>query len=325
VLKPFALIAALCLSCPALAAPAQGGDKSLLALQAMDRRVATIGHRLARANVDICSRTMPLSGLLVHSIDQFSDAAQPIAASTFGLAEEPALVVVVPGSAAARAGLQEGDRIVSIGGQTVPRAVRGKVGTYARIRQIEEHLLTRLEAGPVPIEYVRGGERRSAVLAPEMGCLSRVQIQSSPKLNARADGTYAQLTTGIVGFTRSDDELALVIAHEMAHNILSHKVRLKAQKVSRGLLQSFDGSAEKIKATEAEADYLALYLLARAGFDINAAPGFWQRYSPHGLTQMLSGGTHPGRASRTAAAQKTIQEIALKRQQAVPLIPTFAN
>lgn len=287
----------------------------------MDRSVAAIAYQLARANADICTLTMPLSGLLVHSADQYSESARPIAAATFGLAEEPRLSVVVPGSAAARAGLQEGDRIVSIGGQPVPPAVRGKKGTYARVRQIEEHLLARLAAGPVPVEYARGDAKFSTVLEPETGCLSRVQILTSSKLNAKADGTYAQLTTGIVGFTRSNDELALVIAHEMAHNILSHKVRLKAQNVSRGLLKTIDGSAGKIKATEAEADYLALYLLARAGFDVNAAPAFWQRYGPHGLLEIFSEGTHPGRASRIKAARATIEEIALKRRQGAPLVP----
>lgn len=296
-------------------------DQSLLALQSMDQRVAMIGHRLARANTDICARTMPLSGMLVHGLDQYSAAARPVAASTFGIAGEPAVLVVVPGSAAARAGLQVGDGILSIAGKTFPLEKAGKKASYKRVREVEEFLLARLAAGPVPVEFVRGGVRHQATLQPEPGCLSRVQLVPSAKLNASADGTYAQLTSGIVEFARTDDELALVIAHEMAHNILGHRLKLNEQKISRGLLKSLDGSAGKIRKTEAEADYLALYLLARAGYDIDAAPGFWQRYGPSAFFEIFSDGTHPGRASRIAATQATIREIRLKQQQGAPLTP----
>lgn len=287
----------------------------------MDQRVATIGHRLARANIDICARTMPLSGMLVHGLDQYSAAARPIAASTFGIGGEPAILVVVPGSAAARAGLQVGDGILSIAGKTFPLGKAKKKASYERVQEVEEFLLSSLTAGPVPIEFVRGGMRHTATLQPEPGCVSRVQLVPSAKLNASADGTYAQLTSAIVEFARSDDELALVIAHEMAHNILGHRAKLDEQKISRGLLKSLDGSAGKIRKTEAEADYLALYLLARAGFDIDAAPGFWQRYGPSKLFEIFSDGTHPGRASRIAATRATIQEIKLKQQQGAALTP----
>jgi hypothetical protein len=296
-------------------------DPSLLALQAMDLRVAAIGHRIARANVAICPRTMPLSGILVHSIDQYSVAARPAAAATFGLGTEPMLLAVVPGSAAARAGLQAGDEIVSIAGRSFPATGKGRKGNYTRVARVEEALLEGLAKGPVEIDYVRGTERRKAMIERELGCLSRVQLIPSSRLNAGADGTYAQLTSGIVDFTRSDDELALVLAHEMAHNIWGHRVRLDGQKVSRGLLKTFDGSAGKIKATEIEADYLALYLLAGAGFDLDAAPAFWDRYGRKMGFGIFSDGTHPGRSSRVTAAERTIQEIRLKQRTGGPVTP----
>jgi len=186
---------------------------------------------------------------------------------------------------------------------------------------VEDHLLASLAAGPVSVETIRDGRRRSAMLEPEPGCLSRVQIVPSRQRKASADGTYAKISRGIIEFIRSEDELALVVAHEMAHNILGHRVRLKGQKVSRGLLKTFDGSAGKIKVTEEEADYLALYLIARAGFDVNAAPGFWKRFAPGGVLEIFSDGTHPARGSRVAAAERAIGEIRLKQQQGRPLTP----
>lgn len=293
----------------------------LLALQRMDGRVAAVGHRLARANPEICARTMPLSGMLVHSLDQYGARDRPDAAAVFGLGHEPAVLAVVAGSAADRAGLRPGDAIISIAGRPFPPGKARNKASYKRVQALEEFLLSSLSAGSVPVELRRDGRPVSATITPEPGCASRVRLIPSEKLNAGADGTYVRLTSGLVEFTRSDDELALVIAHEMAHNLLSHRARLDARNVSRGLLKSLDGSAGKIKATEIEADYLALYLLARAGFDLDAAPGFWQRFGPGGLLEIFSDGTHPGRASRIAATERTIAEIRLKQQQGLPLTP----
>ena len=133
--KRLVLIAAL--TAPLAAAPAQASP-ALIALQEMDQRVATIGHRLARANLDLCgARTMPLSGLLVHAIEQYGEDARAGATASFGLGAEPSVLAVVPGSAAARAGLQPGDAILSIGGgrfppPATPRSNRGLVRARPR-------------------------------------------------------------------------------------------------------------------------------------------------------------------------------------------------
>ena len=89
------------------------------------------------------------------------------------------------------------------------------------------------------------------------------------------------------------------------------------------MLRALDGSAAKIRQTEMEADYLALYMLARARFDVAAAPMFWQRSGPSGFFETFSDGTHPGRASRIAATARTIEEIRAKQRQGAPLMPNL--
>jgi hypothetical protein len=314
-LLPFALLA---LAAPAAAAPQAGAP--LLALQAMDQRVAAIGHRIAIANRDICPKMEPVPGFAVHALDQYDRKVRAIAAATFGFADMPVVLLVAPGSAADRAGLKVGDGISAMAGQSLA-APPSKKRSYARVKAFEERLESLLAQGPVSLEVVRAGQALTITVQPETGCASRVQLIPARRLNAAADGTYAQLTTGIVDFAKSDDELALVIAHEMAHNILDHRARLDAQNVSRGLLKSFDGSAGKIKVTEEEADYLALYLIARAGFDIGAAPGFWDRYGRTMGPSFLSDGTHPGRGARMKAAKAAIAEIQAKQAAGQPLVP----
>lgn len=317
--KRLAFLAFLALAMPASAEPLH----PLAALQAMDGRVAAIGHRLALANRDICPRTMPLSGLLVHALEQYGRDMQPAAAALFGLTEEPAILAVVPGSAAARAGLQPGDAIAAIAGQAMPSPA-SQAHSYKRVRLVEEALLSALHHGPARIDYERDGAARSTVLERELGCVSRVQLIPSSRLNASADGTYAQVTSGIVEFANNEDELALVIAHEMAHNILEHRIRLDQQKVSRGIFAAIDGSAPKIKATEVEADRYALYLLANAGYDIDAAPAFWDRYGRKMGFGIFSDGTHPGRSSRVADAEATIGEIRQRQRPGETVAPALA-
>lgn len=316
--KFLSLLALLALGSPA-AAQAQNGAP-LLALQAMDQRVAGIAHRIAIANRDICPRIEPIAGFAVHTLDQYKRKNRDAVARTFGFRDAPLVLLVAPDSAAARAGLKAGDHIISLNGAPLAAEPVRKT-SYARTRVFEEILEAALAAGPIEIAYRRDGTDRRAMLTPEPGCVSRVQIIPSRRLNAAADGTYAQLTTGIVAFTADDDELALVVAHEMAHNILGHRAALDAQNVSRGLLKVIDGSAGKIKVTEEEADYLALYLMARAGFDIAAAPRFWDRYGRAMGPSFLSDGTHPGRGARMRAAEAAIEEIRAKQAAGLDLLP----
>ncbi|WP_106640350.1 M48 family metallopeptidase [Allosphingosinicella vermicomposti] len=305
----------------ALAAPVEAQPGApLLALQAMDQRVATIGHRIAIANREICPKVEPVPGFSVHVLDQYDRKARKIVAATFGFTDTPVILLVAPGSAAERAGLKVGDQIAAMGGQSLAAPPSKKRG-YARVKAFEERLESLLAAGPVALTIVRGGQSEPVTLEPETGCASRVQLIPARRLNAAADGTYAQLTTGIVEFTKNDDELAIIVAHEMAHNILDHRARLDAQNVSRGLLKVIDGSAGKIKVTEEEADYLALYLMARAGFDIGAAPGFWDRYGRAMGPGFLSDGTHPGRGARMKGARAAIVEIQAKQAAGLPLTP----
>ena len=55
----------------------------------------------------------------------------------------------------------------------------------------------------------------------------------------------------------SDDALAFLVAHELAHNILKHRLRREGPR----------GERPSSKDVEREADRLAPWLMARAGFD----------------------------------------------------------
>ncbi len=71
----------------------------------------------------------------------------------------------------------------------------------------------------------------------------------------------------------SDEEIAVVVAHELAHNILHHRARLDAAGVSRGLVAEFGRNA---RLTREQAMHLATYALKQ-----NADGGYSWKFDPY--------------------------------------------
>jgi hypothetical protein len=113
------------------------------------------------------------------------------------------------------------------------------------------------------------------------------------------------------------------MAHELSHNILKHKAQLDAAHVKRGLFASFGKSAAAVRKTEEEADVYALYLMARAGYDISKAPAFWARFGATSGAGVFSDSTHLRTKARVALTEATLAEISQKLARCAPLVPAF--
>ncbi|ODU22729.1 MAG: hypothetical protein ABS87_00735 [Sphingomonas sp. SCN 67-18] len=307
-----ALLAATPLSVSAAPVPANDAQRGLAALQAMDARVAAVGERLAVRGAPLCGDRQMRSGLLVHGLAQYAPAARADAAALFGLGDAPAVLAVVPGSGADRAGLQAGDAIIAVEGDDVATATAPQgAARFDAVQRVEDRIEAGLADGALSLTIRRDGRERAVRVTGDEGCASRFQMIPATRLNASA-GPYVSVTSAIVEFVASDDELALVLAHELSHNILKHGARLDRQGTSRGLLRAFGKNPGRIRATEDEADRMALYLMARAGYDIAVAPAFWDRFGRRTGFGMFSDRTHSGRRDRMALA---VREIALIRAQ----------
>jgi len=173
--------------------------------------------------------------------------------------------------------------------------------------------------GVAELELLRDGHPLTLRVQAEEGCATRFQLIPGSGLDARADGRYVQITTRLAEYVADDQELAAVLAHEFAHNVLAHKARLDAAGVARGFRANFGRNARLIRETEVEADRLSVYLLDRAGYDPDAAVRFWTRFRGHGLN-FLGSATHgsPGRRLALLRAEKD----AIRRARAAGLVPT---
>ena len=253
--------------------PANANQVVLGQLRAYDERVGDIGYALARGGIALCPATVvPLPGFRVHTLGQYGKAVQADAKALFGLGDTPAVL-----TASKDSGLKAGDWIVSI------NATDLKSGPgYAGVARFDDILAAAIAHPPVVVLIEREGVRQNVSLTGLPGCASRVELVPGKKLNAAADGTIVQITTGVLEQTHDDDELAFIIAHEMAHNILGHRDRL--DRIGR--------SAAHIRATESEADLLGLKLMKAAGYDPMAAARFWMRFGKKTGAGIFSDGTH---------------------------------
>ncbi len=136
-------------------------------------------------------------------------------------------------------------------------------------------------------------------MVPEAACDYPVLLDKRDVVNAFADGNQIYITQGMLRFVDNPGELATVVAHELAHNMMGHRAAKETNMVAgAGVGLIFDilaaaagvntgGDFMRIGAEagagafsqdfEAEADYVGVYLMARGGYDIDLAPNFWRR------------------------------------------------
>ena len=90
--------------------------------------------------------------------------------------------------------------------------------------------------------------------------------------------------TGILPVAATDDQLATVLSHEMAHALAHHgSERLAREQAGGGRFTQLRYD----RFQESEADHIGVFLMAFAGYDPDAAVDFWRRM------QRLSEGREP--------------------------------
>jgi hypothetical protein len=275
---------------------------SVAALVAQDARLAAVADRMLAANDHLCRQHMPVTGMVLHSSDQYRAG---IAGEAF--ANGPiAIETVVPGSAAALAGVEAGDGLAAIGG--APTSALAKQDE-APLRDSAYAAIAAL-AGQSELEIAvnRDGQQRTVrLLAPE-GCRALVEILSKNEIGARSDGRVIQINYGLA-VDAADNELAVVFAHEMGHLVLEHRRRLEAAGVEKGFFGEFGKNRRLNRQVELEADRIAVHLLANAGYNPAIAPAFWRTK----LGRRAGGGlfrssTYPSPQARAELAEREIAD-----------------
>ncbi len=182
-------------------------------------------------------------------------------------------------------------------------------------------------------------------LAPQYnthGMGLRCTVLHDSTINAFAiPGGNVYVYSGIVDFLQSDDELAAVIAHELAHVERRHSLKnYRASAALTALLQKAVKNQKNkdlwcavlssltlmkfSQKQEDEADDVGQYRLAAAGFDPHGQIHVWERFlqkfgDSKGIEKFLS--SHPSHKARIENAKKNLA----KMNYQPPTTPTDEN
>jgi len=289
---------------------------SLLALQRDDQRVADIGWRIAARNTDTCPRLWASLGVSLHHVSQYEPAYREAAQAAFGLSGAyPSILAVAEGSPAAATGLKPNDTLRAVNGADLADKSWGQTSTASY--DAVSAAMAALEALPdqkaAVLSIERGGQRLELSVTAQNVCRSRVEMAPGNAINANANGLVAQISGRLVDWVESDDELALVIAHEMAHNLLDHPKRLSEKSALSGLATSLGLSGRAQRQMELEADRMGIIMAANAGFNYKIAPDFWARLNSNSPIASFLATTHPTTPARRDNAQRVVDELNAKR------------
>lgn len=280
-----------------------------------DLRVALVAYRLALAGASSCPQRHPLTGLLFHHLAEYEPRDRPLMIARHGLDRGPGILTVLAGTPASRAGLVAGDVLLAVNGRPLPTgasvAAEPKREKWRRLAdEAEAELETALRSGPADLKVLREGREIALRLGSVPACLGRVRLARSTQVNAFATGRSVVMTLAMLRFLRSDDELAVVLGHELSHNIFGHP----AMRSEEGILRGLGIKASAAWKREEAADRFGLRLMAAAGYDLDAAIPFWKRYlgKYDWFPQLFR--SHPSLGARERIATEEI--AAIRREKA---------
>jgi hypothetical protein len=171
------------------------------------------------------------------------------------------------------AGIREGDIIKEIEGKEIKDS---------------NHVTFRAD-GFSTVVVERNDTRLSFDVKPEEKPYVRIRLKQTGTINAYAKFSGIQFTTGMVHFVEDDDELAIIMGHELAHLTAKHLPKNISMAALCGTLGGLTGPfaplttkalyAPYCRKNEREADYLGLIYAHNAGYDIEKGAALWKRFA----------------------------------------------
>lgn len=284
-------------------------------------RIFRIGYRLVSAKVPEHGKEEPqynFVGVGTEELKTHIRTYYHIPPSVKGVH----VVGVYPGSKAESLDLRQGDLITKMDGKNVNSVGR----FYKRIRKAKGAVIdTRV--------WRNGKEFHVALPVEKVYYNAQFFLSPTPDFNAAASISKIYVAIGAVRYSKNDDELAVVMGHELAHVSLHHShkhmgIGVASSLVYAGVSAVLDellipGLGDFIvspveKATDAavtrryerEADYFGLQHTFHAGFNVENGSRVFARLateSPNFAILSSTFATHPKWSERYSRMQKTVE------------------
>ncbi len=311
--------------------PREQADPRLTSLLANQDRVYRVAAPLITKNSALCKGTSrPLLGFTAKNKYSYPPMLTRAAESMLKLDDGLQVMQVLDGSGAMRAGIRRGDKLQALQGQPLPRGAQAENEAARVIGPLLRN------ATDISVELIRNGQAITLQVPLTQACAFAIDIGHAPHVNAYADGRRIMVTQGMLDGLGSDEELAAILAREIAHNVQKHAATMKMAATMAGIIDAllplspdlvpFAGSAG-LRAMDdkldQEADRIALYLLVRAGYAPDAALRALQRLAQTVPASTANGYTalHPWTEERAMLMRATLAEIRQKQSTKKALVP----
>ncbi len=286
-------------------------------------RLDNVAYNIFTSSSPLCnSKTSFSTGIVVANRYTFPKEMRETAVSILGLSDALRIIHVMEGSAAERAGIRKGDLPVGINEWNTSGGIDAAAEFMDQLKE------ARKDGKTLSMKIMRNGTKESIDLVPDRICDYNILLSNNDIVNAFADGKNVVITRGMMRFAEDDIELALVVSHELAHNVMKH-IDAKTRNYLLGTILDIAaavygvdtqgmfgqmGAQTYSKEFETEADYVGLYMMALADLDIENAPKFWRRMAAihPGSIESNHAASHPATPYRFITLEKTVKEIQRK-------------
>lgn len=189
---------------------------------------------------------------------------------------------------------------------------RGKEGLETILAEAEKQNVQIFQSGQPEYERVRTIVERVVQAShyrnePDV----RFEVVDFEDINALAfGGGNFMIFTGLMNVA-NDDELAFIIAHELAHNAASHIEEQQNFMLVKDVLgdkPTFAYSTSFTNTMEQEADRVGIVYTALAGYDPCASATFWEKRQTY-LEEYTIFRTHPANPQRSAANRQACAAV----------------
>ena len=155
-------------------------------------------------------------------------------------------------------------------------------------------------------------------------CNYNVQAIPAPSPNAFADGEKVFVTLAAIKLARTEDELAFLIGHELAHNIYHYNYKKGSEANSLAInyldmpklknLNSFFLFSTQSKETEA--DLKGVEIAFKAGYALENVNDYWRRLSVFNPSLISSSSSiYKSNALRAIMISKTLKRLKLLNEK----------
>ena len=304
---------------------------SLQKIKARYERLQKVGYPILKNSSELCENTINSLGVMFNayvSSDKYSEVEKEV----YEIDDRLLLTYVIPSSSAFKSGLRSNDEIVSI------NDIKATIDKEKFHKELEK---LRAKSDSLKVIYKRQGEERVATFDPDLICNYPILLVQNDSVNAFANGSQIGITTGMIRFAQKDEQLGLVIAHELGHNIMDHISKLRTNSLlgtivdlaaayygvnTQGVFGQ-TGARMYSQEFEAEADYVGIYYMERAGYSIDNVADFWRDMAVEhpGSINQSHASTHPATPERFLEINAAIEEIKEKKRLNQQLIPNVSN